>query len=117
MTEILNFLTEHFRTVLAVLIITVIAVVVFIVIVLRRSREKPDEKSKTVKAPEEMPAPIASMTQAADLELSFRRGMKTLRGVITGRQMLCHHQTGWVRFPQLFDGLFQNLFKHRKCIG
>ena len=84
MTEILNFLTEHFRTVLAVLIITVIAVVVFIVIVLRRSREKPDEKSKTVKAPEEMPAPIASMTQAADLELSFRRGMKTLRGVTSG---------------------------------
>ena len=83
MTAILNFLTAHMITVLIVLAITVIAVVAFIVLVLRRSQDEGDKPKKAVAASEPM-APVAAVTQAADLELSFRRAMKTLRGFTAG---------------------------------
>lgn len=86
MTDILNFLTEHMIAVLVVLAITVLVVVGFIIFVLRRSQEGADSESGSNKdsAAGEMSTPMAAMTQAADLEMSFRRGMKTLRSFTSG---------------------------------
>lgn len=80
MTEVLAFLSANMVLVLVALAVLALLVVGWLVWVLRDARADADEDG----AEGDMPAPVAAVTQAADLELSFRRGLKNLKAITTG---------------------------------
>ncbi|MEQ9400077.1 MAG: type VI secretion protein IcmF/TssM N-terminal domain-containing protein [Longimicrobiales bacterium] len=81
MTEVLAFLSANMLAVLIGLAVLALLVVGWLVWVLRRARTGEEEGDGTEA---EMSAPVAALTQAADLELSFRRGLKNLKAISTG---------------------------------
>ena len=83
MRSLLSFLASHMTAVLLILGVAVILVIVYLVVVLRRARRKQDGKDGE-EAGTEAPAPLAAVTAAADLELSFRRALKALRSSTNG---------------------------------
>ncbi len=85
MRTVLAFLSGHLTAVVVVAVLLAMLVAGYITLVLRRARRKEDEEEKP---PEEAEASasVTAVTQVADLELSFRRALKTLKSVTTGSE-------------------------------
>ena len=81
MREILAFLAANVVLVLSVIVVVAVLVVGYIGFVLWRARAAAVDGEPL---DEDTPAPVTAVTQAADLEVSFRRALKTLKASTAG---------------------------------
>ncbi len=87
MRTALAFLADHVVTVLLAAGLVALLLIAYLVFVLRRARrEEAEEKENGGTEGAAPPGPVATMTGAASLEVSFRRALKTLRASTTGSE-------------------------------
>jgi type VI secretion system protein ImpL len=81
---VLSFLSSHMLVVVLLAVVLALLVAGYIGLVLWRARRQ--ESGEEASAEAEPSAAVTMVTQAADLEMSFRRALKTLRSVTTGSE-------------------------------